>query len=368
MLRKPTWVTACSGAAAAVGSLSAGSRYQVAMTADSNTAAASASHFQGKGLRGRDGPAACSRRVVASAVDATARASASVSSSGVKAISATGIWRVRVGASSSSGSAASTGDLVLVSNGVYNSGETITPGFALSNRVLINKAITVQSVSGPENTIIFGNGRFGSNAVRCVFLTNGAALYGFTLTNGFTFSVGDNHFELSGGGAFLNHGGMISNYIITGCEAYRSAGGVCCYYGGKIFDSEIKNNITYRYDSINGKGAGVRIFRGGEINQCHIHNNIAQVFDGGGVYVNAEGLIANSLIENNEASSGGGVYLVNFSGDGPRLYNCTVVKNIGYYDAGGVRCNNGGKVSSGIYLYKLQTEDKLIQRKMLLLK
>ena len=50
--------------------------------------------------------------------------------------------------------AASSGDHVVVTNGVYNSGEKITPGYAISNRVLIDKSITVQSISGPENTII----------------------------------------------------------------------------------------------------------------------------------------------------------------------------------------------------------------------
>jgi len=243
--------------------------------------------------------------------------------------------------------AASFGNHVIVTNGVYNSGEKITPGYAISNRVLIDKSITVQSISGPENTIICGKGGLSSYAVRCVYLTNGASLVGFTISNGHTFSSGDVDFEQGGGGAFLNHGGVISNCIITDCEAQRFGGGVYCYYGGKILDSELKNNVVYR------EGAGARLLHGGEINRCHIHNNLADNWDGGGVYVYYEGLVANSLIENNEGYSGAGVYLCLLAGDGPRLYNCTVVNNNSDYDGGGVRCLNGGKVRNSIIYYNI---------------
>ncbi len=52
--------------------------------------------------------------------------------------------------------AASDGDPVLVTNGVYNAGGAVTPGFALTNRVCITNAITVRSMNGPEVTIIEG--------------------------------------------------------------------------------------------------------------------------------------------------------------------------------------------------------------------
>ena len=73
--------------------------------------------------------------------------------------------------------AASAGDLVLVSNGVYAVGETVAPGHDLSNRVVITKNITVRSVNGPGNTIILGKeapgGSFGPGAVRCVYMEAG---------------------------------------------------------------------------------------------------------------------------------------------------------------------------------------------------
>lgn len=49
--------------------------------------------------------------------------------------------------------AAVDGDMVLVTNGVYNTCVTVTPGYALNNRVVITKDITVRSVNGAAVTV-----------------------------------------------------------------------------------------------------------------------------------------------------------------------------------------------------------------------
>ncbi|HEY2083100.1 MAG TPA: hypothetical protein VGI88_09970, partial [Verrucomicrobiae bacterium] len=114
--------------------------------------------------------------------------------------------------------AADPGDLIVVTNGVYQTGgrAATIAGIQelLANRVVIDKAVTVQSVNGPSATIIQGyqvpGQTNGPGAVRCAFLTNNAALIGFTLTQGATLSSGSS-FDQRGGGAYCILSTVISN-------------------------------------------------------------------------------------------------------------------------------------------------------------
>src|SRR5207245_5202337 len=82
------------------------------------------------------------------------------------------------------------GDVVWVTNGVYASGGKVMSG-DLTNRVVLDKALTVQSVNGPFVTSIQGAGvTYGPLAIRCAWLTNGAQLKGFTITGGATRGSG----------------------------------------------------------------------------------------------------------------------------------------------------------------------------------
>lgn len=84
--------------------------------------------------------------------------------------------------------AATSGDTVLVNDGVYAQGQkaaTIiiySPMFSdmytSTYRVAVTSPIALRSVNGPQFTLIGGGG-----AMRCVLLVNGASLTGFTLTN-----------------------------------------------------------------------------------------------------------------------------------------------------------------------------------------
>ena len=101
--------------------------------------------------------------------------------------------------------ASTDGDFILVTNGVYSSGgRVISDG--TTNRVAVIKAVTLQSASGPETTLISGK-----STMRCIYLTNGAFAVGFTLTNGST--------SKNGGGVRCESSSVISNCIVTGCNA-----------------------------------------------------------------------------------------------------------------------------------------------------
>src|SRR6266571_2821912 len=79
--------------------------------------------------------------------------------------------------------AAVAGDEIVVTNGTYATGGVHT-NFS-PTRVAMFKPLALRSVNGPQFTIIGGGG-----AIRCVYLTNGASLSGFTLSGGSTSESG----------------------------------------------------------------------------------------------------------------------------------------------------------------------------------
>src|SRR6478736_4144161 len=140
------------------------------------------------------------------------------------------------------------GDLVLVTNGVYATGGKVMFG-DLTNRVALDKAITVQSINGPYFTTIRGNGATnGPAAVRCAWLTNGATLQGFTLTAGATRGSGDPTNTLAGGGALcLSTNALLQNCLVISNLAQGIGGGV---FQGAVANSAILGNRS------SGQGSG----------------------------------------------------------------------------------------------------------------
>lgn len=288
--------------------------------------------------------------------------------------------------------AAVAGDTVLVMNGVYATGGRVANG-TITNRVVVDKTIAVQSVNGPAMTFISGlrDTSEPPTGMRCVYLTNGATLSGFTLTNGATrnFSTltdvcgggvwcSDNSIFVSncvlagnaavlyGGGAFRgtfwncifknnsagNGGGCASNSLFN-CVVQNNKADSRFAYGGGVFASTLSNCLFVANQSMGG-----RYYGGGAAystaTSCVFSNNVSD--NGGGLYSctvesclissnrggfgggACESVLSNCIIVGNNAASGGGAA-------NTTLMNCTVVSNFASGTGGGLLLNSGDALS-----------------------
>jgi len=206
--------------------------------------------------------------------------------------------------------AASLGEIVLVTNGVYATGGKTMAG-DLTNRVALDKPLIVISVNGPAVTVIQGAWdpatTNGPLAVRCAWLADGATLSGFTLQGGATRSAGDLFSLLSGGGAW----NASTNAVVANCVFSGNWAG---YHGGGAYQ--------------------------GSINNCTLTNNSA-AFGGG----SSEATLNNCLVIGNTATYGAGAYYAT-------LNNCTVIFNYSdtFFSGRGAGTYNGA-VQNSIVLY-----------------
>jgi hypothetical protein len=222
------------------------------------------------------------------------------------------------------------GALVLVSNGVYQTGSQAVYG--ASNRVAVTRPVTVRSVGGPAVTRIVGyrvpGSTNGNAAVRCVYLTNGAELAGFTLTNGATQVLGQQFRQMSGGAVYAEFGGaVVSNCVLTANSAAQRGGGACfgtlknctlagntAELGGGAYNCALSRCVL-RGNSATYGGATYY----GTLDYCMLTNGYA--LSGGGAY---SGTLNNCALVRNSASAyapyGGGAYNCT-------LNNCTVLGN-----------------------------------------
>ena len=215
--------------------------------------------------------------------------------------------------------AAAVGDFIVVSNGTYSTGGRAVYGIA-TNRVTVDKAVTVQSVNGPASTIIAGlpdTGGYPSSGIRCVYLTNGAALVGFALTNGATRSYGTDTLKEQSGAAVWCES---TNAIISGCVLMHSyanycgggayqgtlinctvAGNTAFISGGGTYLANLNNCVVSSNKLIQGSGGGGAAF--GILGNCLVTGNFAPGY-GGGTYFST---LNNCVVSNNSAGFGGGV-------------------------------------------------------------
>lgn len=245
-----------------------------------------------------------------------------------------------------------SGNVVLVSNGMYQSGGFVADNG--TNMVNVTNGITVRGFSGNRDDVIVDGG--GSN--RCFRVShNQAMIADLTIRNGYVY--GPN----SGGGGMLLYAGVVTNCAIVTNQARTTGSGYdgggiyvnpqaavstcrvegCTIAlnrslwfegGGLILNGAISKNITVincviTNNRASRNGGGIFGGDGGVISNCVIVGNTANGV-GGGVWMSGTTVIRNCLVRQNATDSsgnGGGVYL---SSGLPRLENCTIVSNAAY--------------------------------------
>jgi hypothetical protein len=219
------------------------------------------------------------------------------------------------------------GDVVMVTNGVYATGGRAVFG-NMTNRVVVDKPLTLLSVNGPEFTAIVGRQHGpgmpnGDSAIRCVYLTNGASLSGFTLMDGATLSTGDDiNGKLSGGGVWCES----TNSFVTNCVLL---GNNAAWQGGGAFQGTLYNCKVITNRSAGGGGTWFSV-----LNNCLVSDNASSGSGGG----SAGGVLNNCLLYGNSAMvSGGGAW-------GGVLNNCTLAGNSASSACGGISVT--GRVAS----------------------
>jgi hypothetical protein len=202
---------------------------------------------------------------------------------------------------------AATDDVVLVANGVYPGGVSVT------------KPLTLLSVKGPQFTVI--NGGFSN---QCVYLADGASLTGFTLTNGYNASSPSGA-DYGGGVQCASTNAFLTNCLIVGGVATRGGGGGA--YGGTLYNCTLRGNSAWH----GGPGGGAC---GSTLYNCTLSGNGASVgpfqsasFGGGADYCT----LYNCTLSGNGASTGGGA-------DYCTLYNCTLSGNSASTGGGAAGC------------------------------
>ncbi len=229
------------------------------------------------------------------------------------------------------------GDTVVVSNGTY----------ALSEAVLVDRAITVHGVFGSAATIIDGQ-----HAVRGFVVSNAAAVVdGFTVRHG---RAGTNHHARQLGGGALVYAGTVRNSlfrenvardgsglyfmgvnaVVSNCTFLANSndiafgigfgGGLANLYhpGGVVANCTVVSNVAYSggmyvkdallennvvaYNTCRGNYSGGIRQEGGTNRNSLIFLNVATDAGGGGLFVSHEGaLVENATVAYNTAGSAG---------------------------------------------------------------
>ncbi len=183
---------------------------------------------------------------------------------------------------------------VWVSNGTYT----------LTGQVEIAAAMTVRSwhdgALDRAGTIVNGGNLAGNpTSNRCFYINHSnAVVEGITITNGWAYGAGLTSGQ-AGGGVYVNRG-MLIDCTVIGCEAQYLGGGVMVQAAGVVRNCLINGNTSLV------AGGGARVW-GGILDNCDIVSNYA-ASTGGGISLSHAGIVTNTRVKSNySVSTGGGV-------------------------------------------------------------
>jgi hypothetical protein len=233
---------------------------------------------------------------------------------------------------------AQPGEFILVTNGVYASGGAVVSG-DLTNRVALNKPVTVMSLNGYSSTVIRGGWdpttTNGPLAVRCAWVSDGASLSGFTLQQGATRAAGATALQ-SGGGVWASSTNASISDCVVATNAANANGGGC--YQGRLYRCMLLGNVSAQ------TGAGAY---GSFLGDCLLRGNSAAQY-GGGTY---NGNLINCTVVGNHAGiTGGGLYIGAIGGTGVSARNCILQNNSSLRGV-----DNWAGLSSSIFSYSCTT-------------
>ncbi len=255
--------------------------------------------------------------------------------------------------------ASSDGDTVLIADGTY-------AGIGNRDIEFLGKAITVSSENGPATTVIDCESR-GRGFHISYNESRETRLEGVSICNAYSASSG-------GGGIVLYWASStIFNCWIYNNYAWGGGGILCLFEAPEIVNCMIFQNRTGPY----GWGGGIDITdTQATITNCVIQNNEATY--GGGIYVDCA-IVDNCLIRNNYALTAGGLYCfgttfisgctiidneardngggVKISGNAA-LNNCIIVSNIAGENGGGIDCNDGYPVINCVIVGNIANSGK----------
>ena len=200
---------------------------------------------------------------------------------------------------------AAANDVVLVSDGEYPGGVSVT------------NALALLSVNGPEFTTINAHAAFNVN---CVSLADGASLTGFTLTNGYGYDAPGGGVSCASTNAFLTNCIIVWNYL----------GGAV---GGTLYNCTLSRNSTGpgATDSILYNCTLTGNFSGAAsastLYNCTLTRNSWSGMVGGAF----SSTLYNCTLTQNDGFNGGGA-------NSCTLYNCRLIGNTSYHGAGALNC------------------------------